>query len=220
MFGDNATRIAIELDEYEKSFFLTEAEKSIVIQLYTGRNQLGASFEETEEMRRYLNNLVKTEVLTDPIEEDGLVHIDSTSKFFNLPDNLWFITYEAVTISNDGECNDGATLAVIPCTQDDFHRIRKNPFRGANTRRALRLDVSTDTVEIVCKYDISSYLVRYIEKIHPIVTAYLPEDLSIDGVSEPMDCKLHESLHPMILEQAVIMAYNSRAGSSAKKEKE
>jgi hypothetical protein len=50
----------VVLDEYEKSLFLTQAQEEIVINLYNGKNPYGDSFESTEELRRYLDELVKT----------------------------------------------------------------------------------------------------------------------------------------------------------------
>ena len=57
----------IELDEYEKSVFLTKAQEEIVIDLYNGKNQFGDSFEKTEEIRRYLSDLIKTYVTSDKV---------------------------------------------------------------------------------------------------------------------------------------------------------
>ena len=51
----------ITLDEYEKSTFLTNAQEQLIIDIYSGRNVIyGKSFEQTEEIRRYLSNLVET----------------------------------------------------------------------------------------------------------------------------------------------------------------
>ena len=59
----------IVLDEYEKSVFLTNAQEELIIELYNGKNSFGDSFERTEEVRRYISELVKTyetnEKLTD-----------------------------------------------------------------------------------------------------------------------------------------------------------
>ena len=53
------TDTPLEFNEYEKSVFLTKAQETIVRALYSG-NLTGKSFEETEELRKYLNTLVKT----------------------------------------------------------------------------------------------------------------------------------------------------------------
>jgi hypothetical protein len=208
-FGSTDNPATIELDEYEKSLFLTKSEQDYVIDLYSGRNSLGASFEETEELRRYLANLVK-EAKLDPITTTtGILGMDSKSKFFTLPEDLMFITYESVEIS-DGKCDDMTHLDVIPVRQDEYHKIKKNPFRGANDRRALRLDLSDGVVEIISKYTVAEYYVRYLRKLKPIILVNLGNENSIDGYNTAMNSEVHESLHQRILEIAVQMAIQSR----------
>lgn len=201
---------SIEFDEYEKSLFLTKSQDEVVLSLYNGRNTSGLSFEETEELRRYLSNIIEEAELS-PITttNNKPLGIDSRSKFFTLPDNLWFITYEAVVIS-DGKCEDTSSLEVIPARQDEYHKLRKNPFRGPNYRRALRFDLSENIVEIVSKYNVVSYYVRYLKKLSPIVLEDMPDGVTIKGVGRETPCILHESLHERILENAVQMALQSK----------
>jgi hypothetical protein len=208
-FGSTDNPSTIELDEYEKSQLLTKSQEDTVIDLYSGRNPIGASFEQTEELRRYLANLVR-EAKLSPIETTaGILGIDSKSKFFTLPEDLWFITYESVSIT-DGKCEGHTSLEVIPVRQDEYHRIKKNPFRGANGRRALRLDLSDGVIEIVSKYAVSQYYLRYLRKIKPIILTDLGSENSIRGISSVTECELPESLHQMILERAVAAALQSR----------
>jgi hypothetical protein len=208
-FGSTDNPGTIELDEYEKSQLLTKSQEDTVIDLYSGRNPIGASFEQTEELRRYLANLVR-EAKLSPIETTtGILGIDSKSKFFTLPEDLWFITYESVSIT-DGKCEGHTSLEVIPVRQDEYHRIKKNPFRGANGRRALRLDLSDGVIEIVSKYAVSEYYLRYLRKIKPIILTDLGSENSIRGISSATECELPESLHQMILERAVAAALQSR----------
>ncbi len=211
---------SLEFNEYEKSVFLTKAQEDVVLSLYTGRNSSGNSFEETEELRRYLANLIVEEQLS-PIETTSgkPLGIESNSKFFTLPEDVWFITYEAVKISSDDTCKDGTTIEVVPVTQDEYHRIKNNPFRGANTRRSLRLDLSEGVVEIVSKYTVSSYYLRYLKKLSPIVLEDMPNNITINGVSIKTPCKIHESLHNKILEKAVIMALQSKGYNFNKENK-
>jgi hypothetical protein len=208
-FGSTDNPGTVELDEYEKSQLLTKSQEDTVIDLYSGRNPIGASFEQTEELRRYLANLVR-EAKLSPIETTtGILGIDSKSKFFTLPEDLWFITYESVSIT-DGKCEGHTSLEVIPVRQDEYHRIKKNPFRGANGRRALRLDLSDGVIEIVSKYAVSEYYLRYLRKIKPIILTDLGSENSIRGISSATECELPESLHQMILERAVAAALQSR----------
>lgn len=201
---------SIEFNEYEKSYFLTKAQDELVTALYNGRNVSGESFESTEELRRYLSNLV-TEARLQPITNtSGLViGIGSNSKFFTLPQDLWYITYEAVDIDG-ARCNALSPMDVYPVTQDDYNKTKRNPFRGANDRRALRLDLSDGVIEIVCKYIVKDYYVRYLRKPKPIVLVNMPNNLTIDGVGKKSECELHEALHQRILERAVTEALQSK----------
>lgn len=201
---------SIEFDEYEKSVWLTKSQEELVISLYNGKNPFGDSFESTEELRRYLSPLIGEKELS-PIENSAgnPIGIYSKSKFFQLPDKLWFITYEDVTTS-DGPCGKDSKLDVYPVTQDEYLKVRKNPFRGANGRRALRLDLAEGVIEIVCKYNVTKYYIRYIRKPNPIVLEDLPNGLTIENKGKESKCELHEALHQRILERAVRMALQSK----------
>lgn len=207
----------IEFDEHEKSYYLTKAQDEIVTSLYNGKNAYGDSFESTEEQRRLLANLVR-EITLKPIANTSgmLLGMGSSSKFFTLPDDLRYITYEAVTIDNAG-CDALNPMDVYPVTQDEYHKTISNPFRGVNNRRALRLDLSDGVVEIVCKYNVSSYYVRYIRKPRPIVLVDLPNNLTVEGEGRKTECELNSILHQRILEMAVMEALRNKAVSNDNK---
>ena len=202
---------SIEFDEYEKSLFLTKAQEELVNGLYSGKNAYEDSFERTEELRRLLSNLVVEENLS-PISSlsSTPLGMNSSSKFFTLPDDLWYITYEAVRVDREDGCEDTQILDVVPITQDKYHRVKRNPFRGANTKRALRLDLADGVVEIVSNYNVTSYYVRYVKRPEPIILTTLPDDLSIGNMVNANPCKLHSALHQRILEDAVRMALQSK----------
>ena len=209
------TSNTIELDEYEKSVFLTNAQEEIVIDLYNGKNPFMDSFEKTEEIRRYLSNLIRT--YTTSTKEKGYTGLSNKSVFFKLPDDLWFITYESVNLKDtELGCIDGEGILVMPITQDEYHRIKRNPFRGSNERRALRLDLSEKVVEIVSTYSIDTYLVRYLARPRPIILSKLPDNLSINGVNDKTECELNPVIHRAILERAVKLAIISRVPNTGK----
>lgn len=210
------THSTIELDEYEKSVFLTKAQEDVVIDMYNGKNTFGDSFEKTEEIRRYLSSLIKT--YTTSTKEITYKGLSKHSVFFKLPEDLWFITYEAVDLKDDGlGCKSGEDVCVTPVTQDEYHRIRKNPFRGSNERRALRLDLNEEVVEIVSKYNVASYLVRYLSRPNPIILTDLPSDLSINGINKKTECELNPAIHRSILEKAVKLAIISKSINAGNK---
>ena len=210
-FGEPASKQSLVFDEYEKSLLLTKSQEEIAESLYNGRNPFAESFEQTEELRRYLSNLI-CDVTLQPSSGNYRGIGGHTSKFFEFPSSpkLWFITFESVTLESEDACLNGKILDVIPVTQDEYLRIKRNPFRGCNSRRALRLDVSDNVIEVVSKYNVAQYYARYLRHPNPIILRSLPNGLSIDGESDYMECELHEALHQKILDRAVILALQSR----------
>lgn len=209
-FGEESSHQNAVFDEYEKSQFLTIAQEELVESLYSGRNPQGDSFESTEEIRRYLSNIIEEKMLKPIANYKGIpLGMTSTSKFFTLPEDVWFITYEEVVI-NKSKCKCRDIMKVYPTKQDEYQNIKNNPFRGANDRRALRLDLSEGNVEIICKYQVTDYYIRYLKKLTPIVLTDMPDGVSINGIDKTTECKLHESLHQKILDFAVRLALQSK----------
>jgi hypothetical protein len=204
-------------DEYEKSVFLTKAAYDLVVGLYSGRLNIQGTFESTEELRRYLDSLVKTKSYDTPSTSTN-IGVSNSSIFYTLPSNIAFITLEQI-IFNDNTlgCFDGSRANVMPITHDEYNKIKDNPFRGPTRYKALRLDYGNHEVEIISKYKVGKYLIKYIEQPSPIVLVNLPDNLSINGVSVQTECTLHPLLHRRILEMAVREALLSR-GSQLKKE--
>lgn len=225
-FGKDTSALDIRVDEYEKSVFLTKSQEDICLSLYTGKNQFGESFEQTEELRRYLATLVEEAELSPIRTSNGSpLGNGSSHVFFSLPDGkgsksaVWFITLESVSIE-DSKCKDHTSLEVVPAKQDEYHRLKRNPFRGPNSRRALRLDLSEGVIEIVSKFEVKKYYIRYLRRPKPIVLIDLKDSgLSISGESSVSQCELPEGLHERILEGAVLMALQSRGYTSSNNNK-
>lgn len=206
----------IVLDEYEKSVFLTNAQEEIIIDIYSGKNVFGDSFEKTEEVRRYLSELIETYETDSKIS--GYKGISKNSVFYEIPKDVWFITYESVTFQDEKlGCFNGEEALIVPVTQDDFYKVKDNPFKGPSKRRALRLDIKGNIVELVSDYNISRYLVRYIARPKPIILTDL-NDLSINGISAETECELNPVIHKDILERAVQLALVSKTQLAGNKQ--
>ena len=209
----------ITLDEYEKSVYLTNAQEQLILECYTGKNPKYGSFEQTEETRRYLSNLVETyktkKKITDQI---GLLE---DSIFFSIPKDTWFITYESVVLKDERlPCEGKSISTVVPTTQDEFYRIHRNPFKGPTSNRVLRLDIKDNIVELVSKYNVDEYIIRYLNKPTPIILIDLPSELSINGDNKETECILHEALHREILYRAAQLAIISKTQLLGNKEEE
>lgn len=205
LYNNIASNQAPGLDEYEKSVFLTTAQEGLVLELISGNNPLGDSFEKTEEVRRYLNDIVKTTEMTK-YEGSDIIKLTNKSTLYNIPEDLWYTTYETVKLQDANlKCTSYENIEVVPVTQDEFSRIIKNPFRKPSANRVLRLDVD-GKVELVSDYNIQSYTVRYIKRLEPIILDDLPNGLTIKGKSKETNCKLNPALHDAILARAVKLA--------------
>ena len=220
LYNNLASNAAPPLNEYEKSVFLTKAQSDIVIELYSGRNNLGLAFESSEEVRRYLSSLEYKETARayfNPTSEEGDTPILGEWKV-EVPQEVWFITRE-----------EFKEVQVIPITQDEYWKIKDNPFRGAKKgKRVLRVG----KILLQNEYDIPGdpwasedntfdYYYYGLKKPTPII---LPDDnytadLTIDGQSlgdyvglDPQEIDIHPSLHRMILDRAVLYAKQAYIG--------
>lgn len=215
-FGKTSSNQSIELDEYEKSVFLTQAQEELILTYYTGKNQFRDSFEKSEEIRQYLNNIVETSTLLP--SQSSFDKLYDNSYIFELPKEddkikVWFKIYESVTLQDSNiKClnNTKKDVQVIPTSHDSLNKILKNPFKQPNEKRVLRLDREGEVVELISKYNISEYLLRYIAKPSPIILTNLTDGLTLNGENLETPCKLHPVLHKQILELAVNKAINSK----------
>lgn len=215
LYNNITSNMAAGLSEYEKSVFLTRAQENLIIGFYNGRNAASLSFEESEETRRYLDKLTKTVRLT-PTTPSIAYPISSDSKFFICPANLWFITYEEVTLTDSNlPYTNGRQAEVIPTSQDSFNRKKRNPYKRPNENKVYRMSIAeatyditgnTNLIELVSKYTISEYLIRYLGQPKPIILETLDGGATIDGVSQRTECGLPKSIHTSILKAAVDMA--------------
>ena len=203
-YNNIASNAAPSVTPYEKSVFLTQAQRDIIIGLYNGREIPGISFESTEEARKYLSNLVK-------VHE---VDIDNINTLIELPNKLWFITLEESIFNDDSyECLKGNIMEVVPARQDNLYSLLDNPFKGPSERRVLRVDIN-GKIKLYSKYKISKYIVTYVEQPSPIILENLSDyDLSIEGISTESESNINPILHRAVLERAVALAKAAYIGN-------
>lgn len=209
LYNNIMSNAAPGINDYEKSVLLTKAQEELVQAIYDG------SFEGSERMRESLNVLIKT-VKYDSASgtEETNYAVDSSSKFFQFPEDAMFIVYEALEVSKSEKCGDDKQLVLVkPTTHDDYYRTINNPFKKARKREALRLNVSipvknteTEMLEIVSIYSNYKYVLRYVRKPNPIIIDDLLYGLTINGEDKKMDCELSTILHRAIVDRAVQLA--------------
>ena len=196
----------LAFDEYEKSIFLTKAQEQIVIELYQ-------ELEQSEENRKYLSNLIKTGNYV-PVGEQDETLINNTFKSYKveIEDSVLFMIYEQCTLSDENNCINGRIVSVVPTIHDDLDKVLKNPFKSPNNRKVIRLDFD-NKIELISKYNISNYKIRYLKKPNPIILVKL-EDLNIDKKQEVSNGETNPILHERIVQRAVQLAVQSKVKSN------
>ena len=211
-----ASMSAPSIDDYELSVYLSKAQLELVKNYYdplSNRNQKG--FEATEKRRRDLNQLVKDYKTTDTISND--FNIDSLSKFYVIPNDLFLIVNEKAKITSE-DCFNNKTLSIKPISYDEYNIQIDNPFEKPDSKIAWRLDLSNvnhnKVVEIVSPYNVSGtleYQIRYVKYPKPIIitnlnTAFPSDNLTIDGIFAETSCELNTEICREILDRAVLLA--------------
>jgi hypothetical protein len=188
----------------EISIFLTKAQERVVLSLYSPLvNRVREGFEETEARRKDLQELVKGVTLSTPsIDQSNAL---PNGVFYNLPADFLYSVSEEVTITSNDTCLNNTRLRVKPITHDFYSINISNPWKKPSTENATwRLDYSNGKHELITDgtYTISSYHLRYIKRLRPII---IGSDI-VDGVAGPTNCELNPIIHKRIVDEAVKIA--------------
>lgn len=204
-FGKQNT---LAFDEYEKSIFLTKAQEQIVLELYQ-------ELEQSEEVRKYLSNLIKTDNYAPVGEKDEtLINNNFKSYKVEISNDILFMIYEQCTLSDENNCINNKIVSVVPTIHDDLDKVLKNPFKTPNSRKVIRLDFD-NKIELISKYNISNYKVRYLKKPNPIILVALEDNLSINnGDTKVSNGETNPILHERIVQRAVQLAVQSKVKSN------
>ena len=198
----------LAFDEYEKSIFLTKAQEQIVLELYQ-------ELEQSEEVRKYLSNLIKTDNYV-PVGEQDETLINSNFKSYKveISNDILFMIYEQCTLSDENNCINNKIVSVVPTIHDDLDKVLKNPFKSPNSRKVIRLDFD-NKIELISKFSISNYKVRYLKKPNPIILIALEDNLSINnGDTKVSNGETNPILHERIVQRAVQLAVQSKVKSN------
>jgi hypothetical protein len=239
MFGEEAAKTEIVLDEYEKSVLLTQAQDNIIkayFQKHT--NELGQGFDDSTRRQVDFSSLIKTAELS-PVSGSGQP-FDHRGIIFKLPtvntgaggdgedySRVLYILNEALIKSSASDKRNDNRCVVVPINYKEYDREMTKAYAQPLKKQVWRLfqnnttqfDIYSEVIPI-WDTDVSNikYRVRYVERPTPIILVDLPNGLIIDGYTEEMSCTLNPILHPDILNEAVRLAISSRASAVARAE--
>jgi hypothetical protein len=223
LYDNVAAKSSPGLDLYEKSIFLTKAQLEIVKTHYSISNKYNKGFEASEKRRVDLKELIR-DYKTNSILNTGN-NISNTSKFFELPNDIFLIIQEQATINSTlDNCISDKIVNVVPKTHDEYNIQIKNPFKKPDSNLVWRMDYSSQdslqSAELISIHEITNYHIRYIKYPNPIILTdinsgdFVGENLRIEGLANAQTSELHESIHSEILNRAVEIAIRDYKESS------
>jgi hypothetical protein len=194
----------------EIDLLLNQAQDRFVKQRYGITNVKRTSFEETQKRTDDLKELVRSvNLLGNPKVSQN---INSNARFFDLPNDYWFIIQERVEQHCD-KCNDHTIdytdpdtgisyrnyqvkyAEVRPISHVEFDKVSLDAFKQPDYYKVLRL-MYEDSSELICSplCNVATYKLRYIKK---------PLTMSL---TTPTNCELSEHTHQEIVDEAIKIA--------------
>jgi len=214
LYDNIASKGAPGLDDFEISLFLTMAQEELVKNKDEYKsNKLQEGFENSSKRRTDLKQLIKNYSTSETLDIEG--SINDNSKFYEIPEDVFLIKSEKVTL-NDPNCGV-VTATVVPKTHDEYNIQINNPFKKPSKNTVWRMDFSStepgqNIVELISNLNIVKYDLRYIKKPNPIILTDLTagdfedENLTILGQTQQQTSELDSSVHSEIVRRAVELA--------------
>lgn len=225
LWNNIASNQAPGLNEYEKSVFLTLAEKQLVKEYFNSRTDTaGGGFDGSIERQYDFSSLIVTRDMRNITElTENADKIDKRSLVFEFPETYFLLVNEILS-------DDVGQYSVIPIDFEEYQRLMLKPYSMPVKRGAWRLitgrkklasgsatlegETSTTkivpTAEILGKFNGTvKYKVRYVSNLQPIILDDLTkygEGLWIDNIKDMTPCDLPEECHEEIVERAVVLA--------------
>ena len=201
---------AASIDEYEKSVFLTKAQKEILVSYFDPRqNKILRGFDDGSKRQYDFSSLIENKVLEEYHIDDSSASVrrsyDPRSKVYMLPKDLFLILNESIVETRTSDPSFMMIYQITPISYDMYSTLMRKPYQYPPKRSVWRIiteqtsDVwqtstyvtssnpeKTTLAETIGRYvdednDTIEYRMRYLRKPEPIILVDLGNDLSIDG---------------------------------------
>ena len=247
VFGEQAAKSEIVLDEYEKSVLLTQAQDIVLKSYFESRtNAQGEGFDDSTKRQVDFSSLIKVAELSQA--EDQSKVFDDRGIIYNMPlrkypiDNGGTITWEekegttdVLFILNEKLLTTMGGIkknyVVVPINFKEYDREMSKAYAQPLKKQAWRMfqnqeqgfDIQSEVIprwNLTAKERITGYKIRYVRRAYPIVLTDLPDGMEIDGFTKEQECELNPILHPEILQKAVELAVTTRGGITTRQREE
>lgn len=199
----NSFEKRIYVDEYEKSLYLTRAQIVIF-------KEMCNVFEETEIIDTYMHPFVK-EFITAPIIEKA-IKINLLSNTINIvvPEDIYMVIWEKAILSSSDPKYNNKEVKVLKTRIAEVPHKKDNPFRKPDNHEILR--VITGNIDNRYLYELIlpentnllQYSCKYLKDIKPIILEELPDGLTIEGETGPLNTEYIDEILENIIDIAVM----------------
>lgn len=234
LYNNITSNQAPGLNDYEKSLFLTKAQDEIVKAYFDPlSNKIGAGVDGNrvggERRQVDFSSILQLEELNT----FGWVYKDSDAMYLYpssdgrevmvLPDDMMMLLNNFITVKRTiSEDNTKEVhLSALTITYADLQTMMMKPYKRPHQYQAWVINndqESSHCIEVIVgpKDEIMTVMIRYVKKPSPIIISSLEgEDVSIEGETNAMDCRLDPILHEEIVQRAVELAKMVYTGEGA-----
>lgn len=233
-FGQTHSGYSIELDEYEKSILLTQAQ-DIVVKSYFDRtlNPQAQGFDDSARRQIDFSELIKVAELSEVNGDDEPdFKYDDRSKLYKMPTesmdgverfSVLFILNEKFIVNRtpSGGAKTQRSFIVVPINYLEYDRLMSKPFGQPLKKQAWRLfqnksglDLISEIIPVSGVTNLESgvtkefkYKIRYVKRPRPIILANLASGEYSGGLEIDGYSKITEcELNPIIHMDILIKA--------------
>lgn len=220
LYNNVMSNLASSIDEYEKSVLLTKAQEQLVKNHFNPLgNKFGQGMDNSPKRQIDLSNLIE---IASTGSEGSIVpvtlkSIDLRAKSYKLPEDVFLVLNETVTIESNGVTQ---VTQVVPLHYQEYFRLMSKPFKQPLKHQTWKLLQDTTGSNLVSQLipksgaSIQEYVVRYVRRPKPIILTDLEanyDGVTIDGYDKPIltgvhACELNPTIHREIVDRAVELA--------------
>jgi len=212
----NTYEIPIEVDEYEKSIYMTMAQKLFY-------KNICDHFEEDGTIAVYLQPFVNEFITTLPINTVTKPKMVNDSINIVVPNDIYRVIWEKAILKSVLPKYNLKEVKVLKTNIDTIPYKLDNPFRQPNNKEIYRIitgNVPTAEVfELILPKDteLLQYTCKYLRDIEPIILEQLPIDLTIEGIRGPSNTDFIHEIVDQIIDMAVEMIRKDKLAVSQQK---
>ena len=227
LYNSIASNLCPELDNYEKSVILTQAQEELIKAYLNPRaNKTLQGFDDSNLRKGELRSLITT-AEGEECTDNNIVKINNSSVLYYLPENVFIPINESVFIGED--LNNAEVYRVYQLPFSEYEELIIKPYKFPPKFIIWKLINSTQPepgttssgpkktlVELIVNpnevENIQKYIIRYIKTPDPIILDALPEGLTINGKNSVSAGVLPIEMKAELLRRAVEIARDAYTG--------